>query len=65
MRWYIQQQIILSEIASLELQLQNTPLFSEQEDIAAYARSTKLLLQLGKAREKLSSLGPNPKPMMG
>lgn len=64
-RWYVQQQTMLSKIVLLEAQLKNMPLLNEQEDNTAYARSTELLLQLGKAREKLSSLGPSPKPMMG
>jgi hypothetical protein len=64
-RWYVQQQIILSEMLLLEAQLKNMPLFNEQDDNAVYVMNTKLLLHLGRACEKLSSLGPSPKPMMG
>jgi len=64
-RWYIQQQTILSEIALLEDQLKNILSVDVQADNTTVTRNAELLLQLGKAREKLSSLGPSPKPMMG
>lgn len=65
MRWCIRQQIMLSEIALLEEQLIYISSDDVQAGDAADAESTELLQQLGKAREKLSSLGPSPKPMMG
>lgn len=64
-RWYMRQQSILGEIAVLKEQLRNIPVFDVQENTIADARNAELLLQLEKAREKLSSLGPSPKPMMG
>lgn len=67
--WYIQQQTVLSEIASLEMQLKEVsmPLALVSGLIGAIpdAKSAELLLQLVRAKEKLSSLGPCPKPMMG
>jgi hypothetical protein len=67
--WYVQRQTILSEIASLELQLKQVsmPLLLANGLIDAIpdAKSAELLLLLARAREKLSSLGPCPKPMMG
>jgi hypothetical protein len=68
-RWYAQRQVILSEITSLESQLQQMsvplPQVGGQADAAPDTKSAELLLQLAKAREKLSLLGPCPKPMMG
>lgn len=67
--WYIQRQTILNEIALLEAQLKQMPvpisLANVQASTIPDAKSAELLLQLAKAREKLSSLGPCPKPMMG
>ena len=62
-RWYLQRQMILNEIASLEERLgqatqngQGTP---RQEEQAATRQ------QLAAAHERLRNLGPCPKPMMG
>lgn len=67
--WYVQQQIILNEIELLEAQLKQMSipisLANMQAGAISDAKSAELLLQLAKAREKLSSLGPCPKPMMG
>ena len=67
--WCVQRQTILNEIASLETQLKQMPvpslLVSGQVAAVSDAKSAELLLQLARAREKLSSLGPCPKPMMG
>lgn len=67
--WYVQRQTILNEIALLEAQLKQMSvpisLANVQAGTIPDAKSAELLLQLAKAREKLSSLGPCPKPMMG
>jgi hypothetical protein len=63
--WYIQRQIILNEIALLKEQLKYTPSTPIQPSDAIDARIAELLLQLAKAQEKLNSLGPCPRPMMG
>jgi hypothetical protein len=63
--WYIQRQIILNEIALLKEQLEYMSPTNVQTSDTAHARIADLLLQLAKAREKLISLGPCPRPMMG
>jgi hypothetical protein len=67
--WYIQRQTMLSEIASLESQLKQVSvpetLVNGQIGAVPDTKSAGLLLQLARARKKLSSLGPCPKPMMG
>jgi hypothetical protein len=66
--WYVQRQCILNEIALLEAKVAQTSVAEpgasnaveeEAPDIAAIEE------QLAKAQEKLRSLGPCPKPMMG
>lgn len=64
-RWYIQRQIIMEEITLLKEQLRQIPENGIQIDETAETRIAELLLQLAKAKEKLSSLGPCPRPMMG
>jgi hypothetical protein len=67
--WYVKRQTILNEIALLESQLKlvSVPvlLANVQAGDIADARTVELLLQLARAKEKLNSLGPCPKPMMG
>jgi hypothetical protein len=64
-RWYVQRQIILNEIALLEEQLKYVSSTNVQTSDTADTKIAELLLQLARARGKLSSLGPCPKPMMG
>lgn len=64
-RWYIQRQIILNEISLLEKQLDYISPENLKTGVTADAKSAELLLQLARARERLSSQGPCPKPMMG
>ncbi len=64
-RWYIQRQIILNEIALLEEQLKYVLPANAQTSDMADTRNAELLLKLARARGKLNSLGPCPKPMMG
>jgi hypothetical protein len=63
--WYAQRQIILNEIASLESHLEHVSLANVQTGDVVDVRSVELLQQLEQNREKLKSLGPCPKPMMG
>jgi hypothetical protein len=75
-RWYVQRQAILNEIALLESQESQlwetaganidggTGVSTDGYKIAD-VESTELVLQLTRARRKLRSLGPCPKPMMG
>ena len=63
--WYIQQRAIINEIVLLEEQLKHVLLANVQIGDMADTRSAELLLQLARARGKLSSRGPCPKPMMG
>ena len=58
-RWYLQRQMILNEIASLEERLRQLAQ-SRQE-----GEQGSLQQQLSGAREKLRDLGACPKPMMG
>ena len=68
-RWYLLRQSILDEIATLEAKLardtqakekRQEPAGSNQQPVEA-----DLKQQLADAQEKLRSLGPCPKPMMG
>lgn len=65
-RWYLQRQLILDEIATLEAKLtlsqaQEQPLNESNATQAA----VEYLQQLAKAQEKLRVLGSCPRPMMG
>lgn len=65
-RWYLQCQIILNELAQLEAQI--VPL-SDPASPAALPAETAVALerqqQVKRTQEKLKTLGPCPKPMMG
>ncbi|MEO8953224.1 MAG: hypothetical protein ABI396_14895 [Ktedonobacteraceae bacterium] len=65
-RWYLQRQLILDEIATLEAKL---PLSQAQEQTLNESNATQAaeeyLQQLAKAQEKLRVLGSCPRPMMG
>jgi hypothetical protein len=60
-RWYVQRQMILYEIASLEAKLQQIQATKQPEnaELAAIRR------QLALAHEKLRAAGACPKAMMG
>lgn len=62
-RWYIQRHIILKEIELLEAMLVVTPTNAQPPSGEKEAADTSL--QLARAREKLITLGPCPRPMMG
>lgn len=62
-RWYAQRHVILEEIAALEAaRLQAS---EPVEHAASQQRASDSEQRLAKARERLLSLGPCPKPMMG
>ena len=62
-RWYIQRHIILKEIELLEAKLAGTP--ANNHHASSEKEATEDSLQLVRARERLITLGPCPKPMMG
>nr|HET6905024.1 hypothetical protein [Ktedonobacteraceae bacterium] len=65
-RWYLQRQLILDEIATLEAKL---TLSQAQGQALTESNATQAaeeyLQQLAKAQEKLRVLGSCPRPMMG
>jgi len=65
-RWYLQRQLILGEIATLEAKL---TLSQAQEQTLTESHAPQAaeeyLQQLAKAQEKLRALGSCPHPMMG
>ena len=68
-RWYLQRQSILDEIATLEAKLARDTQAQEKKHEPGGTREqpveTDLEQRLAHAREKLRTLGPCPKPMMG
>ena len=67
-RWYLQRQSILNEIATLEVKLARDRQTQEQKQGAGNSSEqvdAEIRQQLAKAQEKLRTLGPCPKPMMG
>jgi hypothetical protein len=68
-RWYLQRQMILNEIGSLEERLRRTTrggqASAQGPGLAGQAEQETLQQQLFAAREKLRRIGPCPKPMMG
>jgi len=68
-RWYLQRQMILNEIATLEERLRRTPQSGQEAAQAGQSgqmeQATTLRQQLSAAREKLRAMGACPKPMMG
>jgi len=63
-RWYLQRQLILDEIATLEAKLSQAQGQTLHESNATQA-AEEYLQQLAKAQEKLRVLGSCPRPMMG
>jgi len=67
-RWYLQRQSILNEIATLEAKLARDRQTQEQKQGVGNSSEQvdpEIRQQLAKAQEKLRTLGPCPKPMMG
>jgi len=65
-RWYLQRQIILQEIATLEAALL-TAASQEHESAANNGKQAaeEKMQQLADVQEKLRALGSCPRPMMG
>jgi hypothetical protein len=67
-RWYLQRQSILNEIATLEAKLAKDTQTQEQKqgpDNNSEQVDAEIRQQLANAQQKLRTLGPCPKPMMG
>lgn len=67
-RWYLQRQSILNEIATLEAELAKDTQAQEQKqgpDNSSEQVDAEIRQQLVNAQQKLRTLGPCPKPMMG
>ena len=68
-RWYLHRQSLLNDIEQLEARLAQVSESSPEGEALAGSSPmldlSELLLQLANARERLLSLGPCPKPMMG
>ena len=67
-RWYLQRQSILNEIATLEAKLARDRQTQEQKQGAGNSSEqvdAEIRQQLANAQQKLRTLGPCPKPMMG
>ena len=67
-RWYLQRQSILNEIATLEAKLARDRQTQEQKQGAGNSSEqvdAQIRQQLANAQQKLRTLGPCPKPMMG
>jgi hypothetical protein len=67
-RWYLQRQSILNEIATLEAELAKDTQAQEQKqgpDNNSEQVDAEIRQQLVNAQQKLRTLGPCPKPMMG
>jgi hypothetical protein len=61
-RWYVQRQVYLDKIASLEARL--AQIQTEGQEPASKER-VEIEQQLANAQARLQVLGPCPKPMMG
>lgn len=70
-RWYLQRQTVLYEINRLEAQVAQIQHHDDAEsepipsDDVPVADISKILQQLERSRERLKTLGPCPKPIMG
>ena len=65
-RWYLQRQLILDEIATLEAKLTLSQAQGQTlTERNATPAAEDILQQLAKAQEKLLVLGSCPRPMMG
>lgn len=67
-RWYLQRQSILAQIATLEAKLPRRASSQEQRQEPASGSkqaTAEIMQQLANFQEKLRTLGPCPKSMMG
>ncbi|EFH86268.1 hypothetical protein [Ktedonobacter racemifer] len=66
-RWYVERQMLLSEISALEAKL--TPDTSKEAsantESATPSQADEVAQQVSQAQQKLHLLGPCPKPIMG
>ena len=61
-RWYVQRQLLLDEIASLETKIAPS---SNEDGAIVQQVDTETLQKLAQTQEKLHTLGSCPRPMMG
>jgi hypothetical protein len=69
-RWYVQRQLLLTEIETLSAKIEPLPSNASEENMSEVApldvaEMDEVVQQLARAQEKLHLLGPCPKPMMG
>jgi len=69
-RWYVQRQLLLTEIETLSAKIGAAPSNASEESMAEevpldVVKMDEAVQQLARAQEKLHLLGPCPKPMMG
>lgn len=64
-RWYVERQMVLSEISALEARLKSDTSEKGANAESATPQKSDAALQLTQAQEKLQLLGPCPKSMMG
>ncbi len=61
-RWYVQRQLLMDEIALLETKAAPS---SIDDGAASQQMEPAVLQKLAQVQEKLRTLGPCPRPMMG
>ena len=61
-RWYVQRQLLLDEIATLEIQVASS---SADDDATLSYIDGDVVQKLAQAQKKLRVLGSCPRPMMG
>ncbi len=61
-RWYVQRQLLLDEIATLETQMASS---SADDDATLSNIDGDVVQKLAQAQKKLRVLGSCPRPMMG
>ncbi|GHO65666.1 hypothetical protein KSC_045580 [Ktedonobacter sp. SOSP1-52] len=66
-RWYVERQMLLSEISALEAKLtpDTSKKASANTESATPSQADEVAQQVSQAQQKLHLLGPCPKPMMG
>lgn len=67
-RWYAQRQLLLDEITLLEAKIAVPSTLvngADADSLETREETAAMLQQLASARERLHTLGPCPKPMMG
>jgi hypothetical protein len=64
-RWYLHRQLIFNEIEMAQVALQATDVEQVVSAETAIVQEVDAHVRLAQAQEKLKTLGPCPKPMMG